>query len=303
MVFYFSIKKIENYTKLAYFITAYEIIIIVLFLMTFQAYENPNYLIQAFGVMIILLAIFLVPNKWINMVISAILIMITFNLMAYINIKNIKLSEFLAGLVYIFLVTILSGLSSFRNNYLQRKKYLISKELLRLSETDSLTNIYNRGKFDEELKFWFDYSKRYDAPLSLIIFDIDDYKKVNDTYGHLVGDKIIVELVQVVKDALRKTDIFARFGGDEFVLLLTNTNNKQAVDLTERIRLLVSAQTHETVERVTCSYGLATLMEDDELETFLGRADEMLYISKVTGKNRVVSKMVAYKVPRVVTIE
>lgn len=286
---YFFIRKIKNFIFLAYLITGCELIGIISFLFAMYMYETPNYFIQAFGFMVILLGIFLIPNKWINMVAVSILGSIAFIIMTAEYIKQIQIGQYAAGIVYIFIVIILSGISSFRNNYLKRKEYVNNKELKKLSETDYLTNIWNRSKFNKELQYWVNCSRLGNTPLSLIILDIDNFKKVNDVYGHLIGDEVIINTVNIVKSTLRKIDIFARWGGEEFVMLLPNTDNSQALEIAERIRTQIAYKNYEGVGRVTCSLGLVTQVENHQVETLLQEADKKLYIAKSAGKNRVVS--------------
>ena len=282
-------KNVNNSIKLAYWITFLEIFCVISFLFIFSQYESPNYLIQAFGVMVIILGIFLIPNKWINSLIASSIVSVMFFVLSAYYIKEMEFAEYSAGIGYILIVLLLSSIEAFRNCYYTRKQYVYSSELLTLSTIDPLTGIYNRVKFDEELKKWIGYSKRYGTPFSLIIFDFDDFKNVNDTYGHIIGDKVIVEIVNIVKDSIRQTDVFARWGGEEFVLLFPNTNRQEAMELVERLRILISSNIFEKVGTVTCSFGLAMFQENDNEDTLLNRADEFLYVAKRQGKNRVAS--------------
>ena len=283
------IGHLKDFKVLAYWITAYEVTGILLFLFIFYQYESPNYLIQAFGVMIILIAVFMVPNRWINIIAVSLFLSIGFIVMSVYYIKNIKVSEFLAGVVYISIVIILCSVIAFRNNYYKRIQYINSKELIRLSTTDHLSGAYNRVKFDEELKRWVVYSKENDIPLSLMILDFDNFKKINDTYGHLVGDNVIIETAALIMDSIRETDIFARWGGEEFVLILPSTNKAHAVDLTERLRKNIESHTFKEVGRVTCSFGVAQLSRDDDIKSLLQKVDKLLYKAKKSGKNIVKS--------------
>lgn len=287
IILFITIKKVTDYTNFAYLVTFFEIIAVISFLVILGQYESPNFLIQAFGVMVIILGIFLIPNKWINSLTASLIISIMFFALSAVYLKEIKFAEYSAGIVYILIIIVLSGISAFRNSYNNRKQYVYSSELLILSTTDPLTGIYNRVKFDEELKKWVDYSKRYGTNFSVIIFDFDDFKNVNDTYGHMIGDKVIVDTIAIMKDSIRQTDVFARWGGEEFVLLFPNTNRQEAIELVERLRVLVSDNIFEKAGNVTCSFGLAMFQENDNEDTLLNRADELLYVAKRHGKNRV----------------
>jgi two-component system, cell cycle response regulator len=287
LISYIQLKKIKQLTRSVYYITTFQLSGIITFLLISNRYGIQNYYMQAFGVIIIVLAIFLVPNKWINMILSSAFVSIAFTVMSLRHIDQIGLYSFVAGSIYIVIVIGLTAVSSYRSNYLKRKQYLSKKELRILSEIDQLTGIFNRAKFNKEINYWIDYSRRYSIPLSLAIFDIDNFKMINDTYGHLAGDKVIIGIASTVKNTIRNTDIFARWGGEEFVLLLPNMDNSQGMEFLERLRELIAAHNHEAVGRVTCSFGLVTMAKNDEVDTFINRADQMLYLAKSEGKNKV----------------
>lgn len=164
-------------------------------------------------------------------------------------------------------------------------------ELERLSETDNLTQLYNRLKFNELLKLEVRRAHRYQSPLSLIMFDIDHFKRINDLWGHLAGDAVLVELAQTVKEQLRTTDVLARWGGEEFVILAVETGIEGALTLAEKIRGAIEGHSFregvETGGNVTCSFGVTEYREGDDLDALSRRADEALYDAKRSGRNRV----------------
>ena len=152
IILFITIKKITDYTNFAYLVTFFEIIAVISFLVILGQYESPNFLIQAFVVMVIILGIFLIPNKWVNTLTASLIISIMFFALSAVYLKEIKFAEYSAGIVYILIIIVLSGISAFRNSYNNRKQYVYSSELLILSTADPLTGLYNRVKFDEELK-------------------------------------------------------------------------------------------------------------------------------------------------------
>lgn len=153
--------------------------------------------------------------------------------------------------------------------------------------TDSLTGICNRRNFLELLQSKIQEAKRYGMPLALIFFDIDHFKQVNDTYGHEAGDTVLQELVRIVTDMIRQTDIFARFGGEEFVILIHNNDVKTGRELAEKIRSHVGEYRFPQMGTVTCSFGVAQFYPDDTAATFIKRADDAMYAAKQAGRNRV----------------
>lgn len=285
LFFVFRFNKIKNFRELTYLVTVYEFIGVMLFLFVFFNYENPDYLIQAFGVMIIIMGVFMVPNRLLNNIVISVFIIGCFGMMALHFIKAIELSSYMAGIVYLVLVFILSTIMALKDNYYKRINYTASRELLGLSTTDSLTGIFNRAKFNEELIRCINYSRRYNTDLTVAIIDMDDFKKVNDKYGHLAGDKLIVDFVNIVKDTIRITDIFARWGGEEFVLIFPNTDIEEAVDISERIRNSIERHEFDNVRKMTCSFGVAQLTMSDDLSSILIKADQKLYSAKKSGKN------------------
>lgn len=291
LVFVFSIriKFMKNFRDLEYWITSYEVISSILFIFIFYKYENPNYLIQAFGVMIIMLAIFMIPNHWINMIGVSLFLIVAFNALSFYYIKNLNISEFFAGIVYLSVVLILSSIFSFRNNCYKRIHYFDNKELIRLSITDPLTGIYNRAKFNDELKQNVWCSKKNNTPLSIMIIDFDDFKKINDTYGHLIGDNVIIECTSLIQKDIRDSDIFARWGGEEFVLILPNMDIVHSLEMGERLRKKIENCVFKDMVKLTCSFGVAQLSSDDDIESLLQKVDKMLYEAKSTGKNTVVA--------------
>ena len=156
---------------------------------------------------------------------------------------------------------------------------------------DKLTGLFNRNKFDEIFAKEIKRTKRYKNELSVIIFDIDNFKMVNDTYGHQIGDEVLKEISKIALDSVREQDITTRWGGEEFFILLPQTNLSGAVIVANKIR--ISTQNHIFTEKslkITASFGVAQFcIENDDEKTIITRADELLYEAKRTGKNKVMS--------------
>ena len=161
--------------------------------------------------------------------------------------------------------------------------------LEQLSDTDELTGLKNRRAFNNLLEAEFSKAVRYDRPLTLLMLDADDLKTVNDEFGHAVGDKLIIMIGRVIEESLRKTDLLARYGGDEFVAILTETPLANAVEVAERIRTAVENTSFNSGgKRVasTISIGLASYSKElKSSEEIMAEADQKLYQSKRNGKN------------------
>ncbi|MBI5017553.1 MAG: diguanylate cyclase [Deltaproteobacteria bacterium] len=170
----------------------------------------------------------------------------------------------------------------------------LNKELTLLSVTDGLTRAYNHRHFQERLKSEFSRAKRYEEPLACVMLDIDHFKRVNDTWGHPVGDRVLVRIVEILKEGIRSEDLVARYGGEEFVLLLPRTDSEHAAHLAERLRERVEADefplTNGDRIRLTVSLGVSGFHPPGTHETadaLLHAADAALYRAKTDGRNRV----------------
>ena len=157
----------------------------------------------------------------------------------------------------------------------------------KIAVTDKLTGLYNRYKFYQVANQELSRAKRHNRPLSLILLDIDQFKKINDSYGHDIGDYILKRIANLLKNNLRKYDLIFRWGGEEFLILAPETDAKGAMRLAEKIRKLIASQNFERAGNVRVSLGITELTpQDKEIDALIKRADTALYISKKEGRNR-----------------
>ena len=152
---------------------------------------------------------------------------------------------------------------------------------------DNLTQVYNRNKFDEIFKNEFKNTKRYNIPLSISIFDVDKFKLFNDNYGHLIGDEVLAMIAKVVKNSLRETDIFARWGGEEFVILFKSTPVEKANIISQKLKDKIEQSKHSIAGNVTASFGITEYVDTDNIQSIFKRCDDALYIAKQNGRNRI----------------
>ena len=162
-------------------------------------------------------------------------------------------------------------------------------KLNQLATQDVLTQVANRFKFDQVLDYSITLSQRYGRALSIMIIDIDHFKAVNDTYGHLAGDEVLKKLAKVLSNGIRKSDVIARWGGEEFVILLPDSELSSAVKLAETLRIKVAESDFSPVEKMTCSIGVVRWNEGENPDQLLKRVDEKLYLAKAGGRNKVIS--------------
>lgn len=167
-------------------------------------------------------------------------------------------------------------------------------ELRQIAATDSLTGAQTRRSFHMELKREIDRARRYKRDVSFITFDVDHFKKVNDTYGHGAGDLVLQNLAAICKSSLRTVDLFARLGGEEFVIVLPETGRLDAMEVAERLRQTIANTPISDGDNridVTASFGVTVFSGEEEIpQELLERADEALYEAKNTGRNRTVFK-------------
>jgi two-component system cell cycle response regulator len=166
-------------------------------------------------------------------------------------------------------------------------------ELERLSRTDLLTGLFNRRHMEEELIRWHSSAVRHGEPMALVLFDIDHFKSVNDTYGHAVGDLVLREFCRHLAEGLRKGDVASRWGGEEFLVLLPRTPVAEAAGIAERVRSSVATAPIAAGGRripVTISGGCA-LGPGDGIDAMLSQADQRLYEAKHQGRNRIISSV------------
>ena len=185
------------------------------------------------------------------------------------------------------------GLSKLDNNLFLVSLTDITKMTLEKIDTeqkayyDGLTGIYNRNKFQEVFEYEAKRVKRYKYPLSIAILDIDHFKNFNDTHGHLIGDEVLVLTAKTIQEKIRETDTFARWGGEEFVLLFFECTKDDAKNKANFLREEIEKTYHETAGRITVSIGIAQYQENDSVDELFKKADDALYRAKENGRNRV----------------
>ncbi len=174
------------------------------------------------------------------------------------------------------------------------KEYRIIAEELELKNklletnvaTDTLTGLRNRQFFNQRVHEELERFKRYETKLSLLMIDIDHFKRINDTYGHAIGDEVLKKVSSELQNQLRKVDLVARWGGEEFIALLPETEIDEAVSVAEKLREKIERLIHENNEVVTISIGISMLEESESIDSWINRADKALYHAKKQGRNR-----------------
>lgn len=179
----------------------------------------------------------------------------------------------------------------FLSAYLLERSYkevfATHEELTQLATTDKLTGLYNRTKLDELLQDELDRHERFHHQFGLVIMDIDHFKHINDTYGHQVGDTILIEIGEFITEKLPNSDKVIRWGGEEFMLICVEIDQEEILKRVEKLRLKISQHLFSSSISITASFGLTHYCSGDTIDSIINRADDALYIAKNSGRNRI----------------
>jgi len=213
------------------------------------------------------------------------------NLTPHINERTIFLWATITITLIVLLIIVITlrmTLTPLLTRLEQTNKELLNKvdEVTTLAITDTLTQIYNRKHFNLSLAEEIRRVKRYGDTLSMLMFDIDHYKRINDTYGHQIGDQVMIEIVNIVSQNIRDSDLFSRWGGDEFMILLPHQTLLEGKHIAEKLCRSISTHQFNDITGATISCGISEFRKDDTDESLLLRVDHNLYQAKQAGRNR-----------------
>jgi diguanylate cyclase (GGDEF)-like protein len=182
----------------------------------------------------------------------------------------------------------LGALASFGLSIIEwgHEKADLMRQLRDMAMTDTLTGAANRRSANEFMQREYERSQNEGLPFTLIMMDVDKFKKINDTYGHDQGDQVLKVITRVAKDLMRVSDLLVRWGGEEFLVVAPNTDADQGFALAENIRLAIERTPIEGCHNITVSMGVSLIAAGKSMEDALGRADAALYRAKETGRNR-----------------
>ena len=175
-------------------------------------------------------------------------------------------------------------------NALKNELELKNRELNKLAITDQLTGLYNRLELDAVLQNETARYSRSHNPFGLILMDIDNFKLINDTYGHLTGDIVLVSIARLMFESIRNTDIIGRWGGEEFLIICPETDKDGIIELAEKLRKNISSHHFQEVTKCSASFGATIYREKDDIKQLIKRTDEALYEAKKGGRNKAVFK-------------
>lgn len=289
VLLYLKLKSAQSYGFFHKWIAVYQIIVFISFFFTLLRYDSPNILIQTFGMMLIVISLFLLPSRWIyTFFVSLIFIFIFYIITGFLE-NALYERERTASLVFLLIVLVISGISALRTNYYKRMQYINENRLLEISMTDPLTGCNNRLVSNKEFEKIYSTDREH-KETSVILFDLDNFKSINDKYGHLAGDKILVEIVELIKPLLKKNYILIRWGGEEFLVLLKGSGVNEAISLSEKIQDSLNNHVFDNDLQVTCSFGVVSSNECSNVHELLIKSDKRMYEAKRLGKNRIIGK-------------
>lgn len=281
------LQRMQTFASFAAAITILEAAGVALFLYILFLYESPDFMIQSMGMILAVLVIFIVPNRSENMLALSISATVAFFAIWYFLLGNINLNDFIAACLYTVLTIVICAVKVVGTDRSAQQDFERRTHLEKASTRDYLTNTATRERLEEEARRWMNFCRRQRLPLCLVFVDLDDLKRINDRYGHVMGDIALKEVASVMKKQLRNSDTVARWGGDEFVLLLPNVSLQNAVLLLDRVKTAVSQLTIEGSVSISCSYGVVQMGPESTYAEMLSQADALMYRAKQTGKGKI----------------
>lgn len=284
---FFAARRTAEHKQFVLLVSLYQVAMALTYLLTLKHYESLNYF-SAIGLLVITLAMYLLPNRITYSQVISILFSIAVLICLNRKLSGMQFRDFYRIAAYQAILLVYCNMNYCMNERTKRKAFTAKRKLQEVSVKDPLTGIYNRKKFDDVVDQWVSFSNRYGSPLSILLFDIDNFKGVNDHFGHMMGDKVLKQVVHAVQGCIREADVFARWGGDEFAILLPNTNLAEARKLAERLRGRIAEETVEGLLGVTCSFGVVEYERHDSKQSLLRKVDNLLLQAKAGGKDRVV---------------
>jgi diguanylate cyclase (GGDEF)-like protein len=196
-------------------------------------------------------------------------------------------NAFVGGIIFIIIVI---GLTRIKQDMVIIRG--IAEKEKALARTDSLTGIANVRAFYEALNSEIEKARRYDHPVTIAYMDLDDFKKINDSYGHLAGDEVLKDIADLIRRIIRNVDTEARLGGDEFAILLPETTMEEARSVIERLHMVVKEELRKKNWQVTISAGIASFVKTmPSADAMISRADALMYAAKISGKDRIEARV------------
>jgi len=286
VVAFFLAGKFSRHDHTLLMVIIAELFVFTIYLVNLYNQKTIVPSVQFMSVMLQILTAFLIPNRWKNSLIAASTIWTGYIIFCFFFEGPSEPPSLTQRGIYLGVCIVSCAIFIYGRESSERKHFAAMQLLEFMSITDRLTGIYNRGRFEQTLGAWIK-NMRHD-PFCLLLFDIDDFKKVNDRWGHNAGDEVLIKITETATANIRDDDIFARWGGEEFVILFSGMDIVKGTELAERIRKAVEETICGKAGTVTISIGVVQYRREEGIEDFVKRADDKMYEAKKAGKNRVV---------------
>lgn len=270
-----AIKSIIVFAVFAYLLHEYTAIYFAPVDLTFEILD----------LIIITYGLYIIPNRWITNTCASTLLIVLFLLLTPFTIPKMETGTKIILTIYFVFQELMQALLIYKNDVQKRVNYSQQLQLESLAKTDALTGVFNRAACDMSIRQMCANHHEF----ALVMIDIDNFKHINDTCGHLAGDKAIVEATEIIKTSVRQDDTVARWGGDEFIIVLPYTPMEKAIETSKRIKdHLSTIKYSNSSSQVTASLGVTVYTEGDNINSIVNRADLLLYQAKHQGKNGIV---------------
>lgn len=281
-------KKSTNFKMILDLMSYFVVFIFLTHLFMVSHFINVNLVFEVLDVVLVMLGLFFIPNRWLINLICSALTCVIFLIYGPHFLSGLTMDIIVELIIYFSWFIMIISMLLLRTNRYKRSQFSKGLELERLTLTDPLTKAFNRKACDNMINKMCEEK----AGFSIILFDIDDFKKINDTYGHMIGDEVLVSIADTVRRNIRDGDTLARWGGEEFIILLANTSLESSVEIAEKLRNMIYASVFEGFHyEVTASFGVTECLPDDSLSSLMRRVDQFLYSAKRAGKNNVCFSM------------
>ena len=282
-----TLQRVKTFARFSTIVTLMEAASILLYLYVLWLYQSPDFMIQSMGMIVTVLAISIVPNRNSNTLILTLSAAAAFLAEFNFLIQRVSVKSLAVSIAYIAFTIVICSMKTFGTERYEQREFFAKKTLQETSAKDYLTNAATRARLEEEAYRWMNFCRRQSLPLCLVFVDVDNLKNINDSYGHAMGDNVLKQIAAVMRAQLRNSDTIARWGGDEFVLLLPNVTLQNAVLLLDRVKNAINTLTLDEGASVSCSFGVVQMRTESTYQEMLAQADTMMYRSKRNGKGRI----------------
>ena len=278
------LRRVQTFHAFSLIVTVSEIACFAVHLLALHHYERHAFLMHMLLLVIGTLVVFEIPNRFCCKLAVSLSACAAFFVLAAKGAYAATRAEYAFALGCMAVIVALCAEAAYRMDKRRFTEFLAKERLEYASSTDYLTDTANRSRLNQEAERWIGFCQRQRMPLSLVFIDVDNLKDVNDRFGHEVGDTVLVDLARNVKKKLRSSDLLARWGGDEFVLLLPNAALENAIALAGRIKDALLEGKFASGIRVTCSFGIVEMREGASFQDLIREADALMYDGKRCGK-------------------